>query len=536
MSFVFDCGCRVKLLFATGTVGGVLNGLVYPILAYLFSSSFSDISAASNNGLSQIRKLAYTFMIVGAYALVAATVQSWAFEMVAYHGSQSFRLQWFKALLRQDPSFFDVYDVGGVAAQVGPNSNKYRRGIGRKFGEGVQFMTTGIFGLAYAFWASWRVAFVVLAVIPFVTIAALATMRINQTKGSRAAQTYKKAGGIAYSSVSAIKTVLSLNAVTEMVRQYYDATQLAFEESVSVLVKQGLAFGGMMGSFLALYAVLTLFGAFLLYRDVEDTGCDPSDGVEGNTTCDNAGPDVFGAMLGVAFAAQGVSQVGNFFESFTTARVAAHEALLAINRKPGAESVTIYKEEGDDDIGTTTHSRKSKPERDIENGEKDRIVKAILPAYEIDSSSDTGLKPEDISGNISIKDVHFSYPTRPGDPILNGLNLEIAAGQTVALVGPSGGGKSTVVAMLERFYDPHLGSIEVDGVNIKDLNVKHLRSMIGYVGQEPTLFATTIRGNIQYGNPSATQEQIEAAARMANAHDFISSFSDGYDTQVRSAL
>jgi ATP-binding cassette, subfamily B (MDR/TAP), member 1 len=86
--------------------------------------------------------------------------------------------------------------------------------------------------------------------------------------------------------------------------------------------------------------------------------------------------------------------------------------------------------------------------------------------------------------------------------------------------------------MLERFYDPKSGSIELDGVNIKQLNVSHLRSAIGYVGQEPTLFATSIRANIQYGNPEATFEQIQEAARLANAHDFISAFSDGYDTQV----
>jgi ABC-type multidrug transport system fused ATPase/permease subunit len=84
-----------------------------------------------------------------------------------------------------------------------------------------------------------------------------------------------------------------------------------------------------------------------------------------------------------------------------------------------------------------------------------------------------------------------------------------------------------VVSLLERFYDPQSGSIELDGINIKDLNVQHLRSLIGFVGQEPTLFATTIRQNIQYGNPRATNEEIEEAARLANAHDFITSFSDG---------
>jgi ATP-binding cassette, subfamily B (MDR/TAP), member 1 len=107
-----------------------------------------------------------------------------------------------------------------------------------------------------------------------------------------------------------------------------------------------------------------------------------------------------------------------------------------------------------------------------------------------------------------------------------------AVTQVSIFVACSGGGKSTTVALIERFYDPQAGSISLDGTDIKDINVHSLRSLIGYVGQEPTLFATTIRGNIKYGKPDATQEEIEAAAKLANAHDFISSFPDGYDTQV----
>ena len=96
----------------------------------------------------------------------------------------------------------------------------------------------------------------------------------------------------------------------------------------------------------------------------------------------------------------------------------------------------------------------------------------------------------------------------------------------------SGSGKSTVVGMVERFYDPQSGRITLDGVDLKALNVTFLRGILGYVGQEPILFACSIGENIRYGNPEATQEQIEEAARLANAHDFISSFTDGYDTQV----
>jgi ABC-type multidrug transport system fused ATPase/permease subunit len=156
-----------------------------------------------------------------------------------------------------------------------------------------------------------------------------------------------------------------------------------------------------------------------------------------------------------------------------------------------------------------------------------KAIKAILPKYEIDVSSTLGLRPTEINGAISMNNVQFSYPTRPSVKILNGLTVDIKPGETVAFVGPSGGGKSTIAALLERFYDPTAGSVTLDGVDIRELNVAHLRGLIGYVGQEPTLFATSIRNNIQYGNPDATEEQIEIAARMANAHDFIESFSDG---------
>lgn len=186
-----------------------------------------------------------------------------------------------------------------------------------------------------------------------------------------------------------------------------------------------LSAGSMLGTFILLYCVLTLYGSFLLYSDVEDTGCDPSNGVDGNETCDNSGPEVFGAMLGVAFAAQGVSQVGNFIETFTAARTACYQAMLAVNRKPGSPAEEIMEEAEDDDSN----------DGDVEEGTA-RKVKAILPEYLIDSSSSSGLKPDNTRGAISFKDVSFSYPTRPHTTVLSDFNLEIEAGKTVAIVGP----------------------------------------------------------------------------------------------------
>uniref|UniRef100_A0A1X7UDM9 Uncharacterized protein n=2 Tax=Amphimedon queenslandica TaxID=400682 RepID=A0A1X7UDM9_AMPQE len=150
----------------------------------------------------------------------------------------------------------------------------------------------------------------------------------------------------------------------------------------------------------------------------------------------------------------------------------------------------------------------------------------------INSDSDEGLKPDDFKPSITFKDVVFRYPARPDVPVLTGLDLQVDVGQTVALVGSSGSGKSTVISLIQRFYNPLGGQITVGGYDIKELNLKWLRSNIGVVSQEPVLFDTTIAENISYGKEGATTEEIEAAARAANAHNFISELPDRYNTLV----
>merc|ERR1719343_1925993 len=317
-----------------------------------------------------------------------------------------------------------------------------------------------------------------------------------------------------------------------MIEKYKEATQEAFRLATKPLIRQGFVCGMMLGSFLCLYIILTLYGTYNIYTEIMKTGCDPSGGVPNNDTCSSSGMSVFGAMLGIAFAGQAISQVGTFLELFTAARVAAGQAVMAIDRKPGKPEEKIYhvdEEKNDDDDGSVLSSRHSSNHM-IETPEG--RIKAILPAYEIDSSSAEGLKPESVKGQLTFDGVEFFYPTRPGQTVLNDLSIDVPAGKTIAFVGPSGGGKSTVVKLLERFYDPTSGSVKLDGTDIKEINVKHLRHTIGYVGQEPVLFATSIGKNIAYGCPNCSQKQIEEAAKQANAHDFIMKLPDGYDTDV----
>ncbi|KAK3404215.1 hypothetical protein EUGRSUZ_K00531 [Eucalyptus grandis] len=148
------------------------------------------------------------------------------------------------------------------------------------------------------------------------------------------------------------------------------------------------------------------------------------------------------------------------------------------------------------------------------------------------SNASGGIVLKEIEGNIDIRNIHFAYPSREDKVILQGFTLSIPAGKTVALVGSSGCGKSTVISLVARFYDPSKGVILIDNHNIKDLDLKCLRQNIGAVSQEPSLFAGTIKDNLKVGNLDADDQQIENAAMMANAHYFISQLPDKYSTEV----
>ncbi|KAE8594952.1 hypothetical protein XENTR_v10015396 [Xenopus tropicalis] len=144
-----------------------------------------------------------------------------------------------------------------------------------------------------------------------------------------------------------------------------------------------------------------------------------------------------------------------------------------------------------------------------------------------------GFKLPVLRGEIHFKDVSFSYPTRPGHEVLRSFDLRIPHGKTVALVGQSGGGKSTVAALLERFYDPTEGAVQLDGVDIRILDPSWLRGeVIGFINQEPVLFGTTIIENIRFGRPDATDAEVHEAAIQANADSFIRSFPEGYNTML----
>ena len=161
----------------------------------------------------------------------------------------------------------------------------------------------------------------------------------------------------------------------------------------------------------------------------------------------------------------------------------------------------------------------------------DRLGRALDADMGIEDAPDARPLPR-ARGEIALQEVNFAYPGAPQRQILRGIDLRVGAGQAVALVGGTGAGKSTITSLMMRFYDPTDGRILLDGLDIRQIRLADLRRQFAIVPQESVLFARSIRDNIAYGRPEATEAEIVAAARAANAHEFILNLPQGYDTVV----
>ncbi|SHH39169.1 ATP-binding cassette, subfamily B [Cognatiyoonia sediminum] len=165
-------------------------------------------------------------------------------------------------------------------------------------------------------------------------------------------------------------------------------------------------------------------------------------------------------------------------------------------------------------------------------GATERLVELLGAEDDVSDPTQPVKVPSALSGEITFDDVTFSYPSRPSVSALDGVSLHIQPGETVALVGPSGAGKTTIIQLVQRFYDPQSGVIKLDGIDLKDMERQAFRKHIALVPQDPVIFADTARENIRFGRPEASNAEVETAAKAAAAHDFLTALPEGYDSHV----
>ncbi|CAI5481222.1 unnamed protein product [Closterium sp. Yama58-4] len=393
-------------------------------------------------------------------------------DLSGVNTSARVRRLYLQALLRQEVAFFDLEACSGeLITRVSTDVLLLQDAISEKVGNCIHYFSTFVCGFIVGFTSVWQLALVILAVCPLIIATGgiyAAVLTGLMTQGEKA---YTEAGKIAEQAVGQVRTVQSYVAEDRTVEAYGRALRDTFKLGVKGGLAKGVGLGAIYALFFLSFALMFWFSGLLISQGIGNGG------------------SILTTMFAIALGSLGLGQALPNVTAFSKGCVAAYKIFVTIARRP-----VIGGEEGEEGSG--------------------------------------GKELEAVEGRVEFEKVCFAYPARPEVPIFKDFSLAIPAGTTVALVGPSGSGKSTVVALIQRFYDPSAGAVSLDGTDLRQLSLTWLRSQLGLVSQEPSLFATSILENIRYGKEDATLEEVEEAARIANAHSFVTALPHGYNTQV----
>lgn len=453
-----------------GSIAAAIHGVIFPMFGLLLSSAINMFYEPKEKLQKDSRFWALVFVGLGCLSLTVLPVQNYFFGVAGGRLIERIRSLTFEKVVHQEISWFDdpANSSGAVGARLSTDASTVRSLVGDALALVVQNISTIIAGLLIAFTANWKLALIILAVLPILFMQGYFQMKFMTGFSADAKVMYEEASQVANDAVGSIRTVASFCAEKKVMDLYQEKCDGPKKHGVRLGLISGVGFGF---SFFALYCT----NAFCFYI---------------GSVLVKHGNATFGEVLKVFFAltmaAIGVSQSSALAPDTGKAKDSAASIFEILDSKPS-----------------------------------------------IDSSSNEGITLPSVTGNIELQNVNFKYPTRPDVQIFKDLSLRIPSGKTVALVGESGSGKSTVISLIERFYDPDSGRVLLDEVDIIKFRLSWLRQQMGLVSQEPVLFNESIRANILYGNDgNATEEEIDAATKAANAYDFICSLPDGYDTSV----
>ncbi|CAH1634814.1 unnamed protein product [Spodoptera littoralis] len=394
------------------------------------------------------------------------------FNYIALNQVDRLKATFLRSVLRQDITWYDLNTTMNFATKVSDDIEKFREGIAEKVPIFIYLVMSFVTSVIISFVYGWELTLVLLSCTPVVIATTAVVAKIQSSLTSQELKAYSIAGVIAEEVLAAIRTVIAFGGEKIEIARYSERLEPAKKMGMKKGVFAGLGSGVMWFIIYATYALAFWYGVGLILdsRNEEKPLYTP-------------------AVLMIVFfsvlqGAQNVGLTAPHMEAITTARASAASVYAVINRHP---AIDIFSTEGE--------------------------------------------KPE-LKGDIDFKDVHFRYPARKDVLVLNGLSLTIKENETVALVGPSGCGKSTILQLIQRMYDPDAGSVSASGNDLRNMNVRHYRNHIAVVGQEPVLFAGSIRENIRMSNPAATDKEIITAAKAAYCHDFIKKLPDAYDTMI----
>jgi len=418
--------------------------------------------------------LYFIYLAIGEFITIyACTV---GFIYTGEHITQKIREQYLAAILRQNIAFFDKLGAGEITTRITADTNLVQDGISEKIALTLTALATFVTAFVIGFVKYWKLTLILSSTVFAIvgTMGTGSTFIIRYNKQSL--ESYALGGTVAEEVISSIRNATAFGTQDKLARQYDKHLQEAEKWGLKLKIVLACMIACMMGIIYLNYGLSFWQGSRYL--------------VAGQMTLS----DVLTIMLSIMIGAFSLGNVAPNAQAFTTSVAAAAKIFNTIDR--------------------------------------------VSP---LDPMTDAGEKLKHVDGTIELRNIKHIYPSRAEVVVMRDVNLVVPAGKTTALVGASGSGKSTIVGLVERFYDPVGGNVYLDGHDVSTLNLRWLRQQISLVSQEPVLFGTTIFGNIQHGLIGTTYENASAedqkeliikAAKMANAHDFVSGLPEGYETNV----
>ncbi|VAH78735.1 unnamed protein product [Triticum turgidum subsp. durum] len=452
------------------TIAATLHGLLFPSFSIMMSGGIRTFYYPADQLRKDSTFWALMCLLMAIISLVSIQLEFYLFGVAGGKLIERVRALSFQSIIHQEVAWFDdpSNSSGALGARLFIDALNIRRLVGDNLAVLVQCTVTLICGFGIAFASDWKLTLSIIGVIPFLGLQNYIQLRFLKGFGEDAKVMYEDASQGVAEAIGSIRTVASFGAEKRVITLYSQKCQASMKQGIRSGMVGGVGFSFSNLMLYLTYALCFYVGAQFVH--------------DGKSTFQN----VFRVYFALVFTAFGISQTSDMASDSTKGRESATSILAFIDRKP-----------------------------------------------KIDSTSDEGIKLEKVDGTIEFNHVRFKYPSRPDVQIFSDFTLRIASGKTTALVGESGSGKSTVIALLERFYDPDSGTISLDGTELRKLTLSWLRDQMGLVSQEPILFNDTIRANIAYGKRGeATEEEIITVAKAANAHEFISSLPQGYNTNV----